>query len=378
MRNAMLSYGVKRIIEDLGFYVGTIVGAGIFALPYAVARAGVVWGGFFFIVALILLTFFHVVYGRVIYATEEKHRLPGYVRALIGKNAGIAATLSMLVGFYGVLLVYGALAGTFLYDITGAQTPFWWTLIFFGAFSLPLLFSLERIGMINFFLTLPLIGFILFLFAQTFPLIDASHFSFSFQNPDWFLPYGIFLFAFAGASAIPEMVEVFHPRRDGASKRDKRAFEHTVISGSFIIALLYLLFIITVVGISGSATSPEALVSLKGHIAPFLLRIGQIMAFLAVATSFLAIGTDLRSMFRYDYKIPLPASWFLVIIGPISLFLFGFGAFIPLIAFLGAVTIALDSIFILWLGMKKNIISRAVALPVGLALLAGIVVFLIS
>lgn len=368
---------MKKIIEDLGFYVGTIVGAGIFALPYAVARAGVWWGGFFFILALFLLTYFHVVYGRVIYATEEKHRLPGYVRAFIGKNAGIAATLSMLVGFYGVLLVYGVLAGTFLYDITGTQTPFWWTFIFFGALSLLLFFSLERIGMINFLLSLPLVGFVLFLFAKTLPLINASHFSFSFQNPHWFLPYGIFLFAFAGASAIPEMVEVFRPRRDGARKRNTYAFERTVVLGSFMIAIFYLLFIITVVGISGSATSPEALTSLKGYVSPFLLWVGEIMALFAVATSFLAIGTDLRSMFRYDYKLPLPASWFLVMMGPVTLFLLGFGAFIPLIAFLGAVTIALDSIFILWLGVKKHIISRALALPVGAALLLGIGLFFI-
>lgn len=360
---------MRKIIEDLGFYVGTIVGAGIFALPYAVARAGVWWGTFFFIVALILLTFFHVVYGRIIYAVEEKHRLPGYVRTLIGKNAGIAATLSMLIGFYGVLLVYGVLAGTFLYDITSAQTPFWWTFIFFGALSPLLFFSLERIGMINFLLSLPLIGFILFLFAQSLPLIDASHFSFSFQNPDWFLPYGVFLFAFAGASAIPEMAEVFQ-------KRSKKAFERTIFSGSLMIALLYLLFIVTVVGIAGSATSPEALISLKGYVSPFLLWVGEIMALFAVATSFLAIGTDLRSMFRYDYKLPFPASWFLVIVGPILLFLLGFGEFIPLIAFLGAVAVAIDSIFILWLGVKKNIISRAIALPVGAALITGIVVFM--
>lgn len=360
---------MKQIIEDLGFYVGTIVGAGIFALPYAVARAGVWWGGFFFIVALVLLTFFHVVYGRVIYAAEEKHRLPGYVRALIGKNAGIMAIFSMLIGFYGVLLVYGVLAGTFLYDITSAQTPFWWALIFFGVLSPFLFFSLERIGMINFLLSLPLAGFILFLFAQSLPLIDASHFSFSFRNPNWFLPYGIFLFAFAGASAIPEMVEVFR-------KRNKHAFERTVLSGSFIVAILYLLFIITVVGISGNATSPEALVSLRGHVKPFLLQMGEMVALLAVATSFLAIGTDLRSMFYYDYKLPLPASWFLVMIGPVLLFLFGFGEFIPLIAFIGATTIAIDSMFILWLGVKKNVISNVLALSMGTTLFIGIGLFL--
>lgn len=362
---------MRKIIEDLGFYVGTIVGAGMFALPYAVARAGVLWGGFFFILALVLLTFFHIVYGRVIYAIKEKHRLPGYVRMMAGRNAGITATLSMLIGFYGVLLVYGVLAGSFLYDLSGIQTPLWWTFVFFIILSPILLFSLERIGMINFLLSLPLIIFIIILFVNVLPSISFPRFSFSFQNSDWFLPYGIFLFAFAGASAIPEMAEVFQ-------KRSKKAFERTIFSGSLMIALLYLLFIVTVVGISGSTTSPEALASLKGHITPLLLRGGEFIALLAVATSFLAIGADLRGMFRYDYKLPLPASWFLVILGPILFFLLGFGAFIPLIGFLGAVTIAVDSMFILWLGVKKNIISRALALPVGATLLAGIAVFFIS
>ena len=361
---------MKKIIETLGFYVGTIVGAGIFALPYAIARAGVWWGSLFFISALILLTFLHIVYGRIIYAAGEKHRLPGYVWMIIGKNAGITARFSMLVGFYGVLLVYGIFAGTLLYDISSTQTPFWWALIFFAAISPFLLFSFERIGMINFLLSLPLIGFILFLFITSIPFIDISHFSFSLQNADWFLPYGIFLFAFAGASAIPEMADVFR-------KRNKRVFEYTILSGSFIVALLYLFFIITVVGISGSATSPEALVSLKGRVTPLFLRVGEIMALLAVATSFLAIGTDLRSMFHYDFKLPLSTSWFLAMIGPVIFFLLGFGGFISLIGFLGAVTIAFDSLFILWLGVKKNIISPALALSVGVALSAGILIFLI-
>ena len=39
------------------------------------------------------------------------------------------------------------------------------------------------------------------------------------------------------------------------------------------------------------------------------MAIGSIIGFLAVFTSFIALAVDMKSMFRYDYKIPRFFAW---------------------------------------------------------------------
>lgn len=359
---------MRKIIDGLGFYVGTIVGAGMFALPYAVSRAGIWWGSFFFLITLGLLTVFHLLFGAVIYHIPGKHRLPGYVKALIGPRASLFAALTTATGLFGALLVYGILAGIFLTNITSLFSPAHWSLLFFIGLGPLLLFRLGRIGMINFFLSLPIVVFVGVLFVKAFPLINSGYF-FSIEPREWFLPYGVFLFAFAGLSAIPEMVEVMR-------KRNSALFREVVIGGSLLVGIIYVLFIVAVAGVAEEATPPDALSALPLFFGKPLVLFGQIVALLAVLTSYLAIGVDVRAMFYYDYRFSYVASWFLAASIPLFLFLIGFGNFIRTVEFLGAITVALSGAFVLWLGVKKDIISRAAAFGVGSVLVTGIVLFI--
>jgi amino acid permease len=362
---------MKEVLENIGFYVGTIVGAGMFALPYAVIKAGPFWSLLFFFLTFGLLTLFHLIYGRIAYAIEGKHRLPGHVREVFGKNAALVATFAVVIGLYGALLVYGILSGIFLHHLTSALTPSYWTIIFFICLAPMLLFRLERIGIINFVLSIPIVLFVILLFVKALPIINVSYLMTPPALPNYFLPYGVFLFAFAGLSAIPEMVEVMR-------KHNRQVFTRIVIGGSLAVAVIYALFVIAIAGVAGSATAPDALSTLPRYFSTPLVVFGELVALLAVLTSYLAIGIDLRGMFHYDYNFSPFLSWLFVISIPLFLFVIGFGNFISIVEFLGAVTVALNGMFVLWLAVRKNIISSVWALPLGVALLLGIGLFIVS
>ena len=185
----------RKVFSSLGLLLGVIIGAGLFALPYAVVKAGLLWGAGHMIVAFLLLTFLHLLYGEVVFRTPGTHRLPGYARIYLGEGFSRLSLASAVFGFYGALLAYGVLGGLFLSRLWGAGSPFIFTLGFFALGAVILASRLERVGTVNFVLTVPLIFLIVFLCWLIFPNAYVSNIGFG-EQAFWFLPYGVFLFAF--------------------------------------------------------------------------------------------------------------------------------------------------------------------------------------
>ncbi len=157
--------------------VGTIVGAGIFALPYVFSRAGLFWGLFHFFVAFIIVFFLHLWYGEVTYYTRGKHRIAGYTEIFLGKRAKFLAFLTTIGSYYGSLLIYGILGGIFLSNIFGQASILWMSLLFFIAGVILAFMGLGKIAALNFYLTVPLFGLIIYLFFVAIPLIDLNNFN---------------------------------------------------------------------------------------------------------------------------------------------------------------------------------------------------------
>src|SRR3990167_2562386 len=73
-----------RAIDSLGLLVGMIVGAGMFAIPYVVSRAGLLLGSIYLLLGVSVVAVLHTLYGEVVYVIKERHRLPGYARLCLG------------------------------------------------------------------------------------------------------------------------------------------------------------------------------------------------------------------------------------------------------------------------------------------------------
>lgn len=337
-------------LESIGLLTGMILGAGIFALPFVFARAGIFWGLLHFIIALFLIIILNFLYGEAAFLTDGRRRFTGYVRMYLGKSASHLAFLTTILSYYGTFLIYGLLGGIFLENIfnggRGSFNAFWFSLLFFAAAGIFSFLRFEKIGAVNFYLTIPLLFFILYLAAVSWPLFDFANFKIDFSfNEAWFLPYGVWLFALSGFASLPEARDVMK----GASLRD---FKKVILWSVLISAFFSLIFALSVLGITGGQTSEDALAGLKIFLGPGGVIIGSLIGFLAVFTSYLALIADLKEIFKIDYGFSVGLAWLFSFVPPLILFFSGAASLAVVLSFIGAVGLGIFGIFILKISEK--------------------------
>jgi len=351
----------KVYLKGVGLLVGMIVGAGVFALPYVFSKAGLFWGIFHFAIVFVILLFLHLLYGEITYFTQGKHRFTGYVEMFLGKWAKQLAFLTTIASYYGSLLVYGLLAGLFLSNIFHLSVLSL-SILFFIVAGLLSFSKIENIAAINFYLTVPLFGFILYLLFIALPYIKADNFfgnlgmTNHFFDGTWFLPYGVWLFALTGFSVIPEV-------RDFFSNSPVSNFRKTITWSLMLSAIFYLFFVIAVFGVSGQATTEDALSGITAILGRGALFIGSLIGFLAVFTSYLALAADMKNIFNYDYKIPRLISLILTTVPPIVLFMVGASDFVKILGITGALGMGILGVFIILMSRKLRKIKTGDFIP---------------
>lgn len=347
---------VGRYLRSIGIFVGFIFGAGVFGLPFAISKAGIFWGAVHFVIAFTVVLLLHLLYSKIVYFTEGRHRFTGYVKLILGKKAEKAAIFFTITSYYGSLLVYGVLGGIFLYNLSGLgnlvpfENSFFsiiFTLAFFVVGGLVILAGLDAIGALNFYLIFPIFAFIFYLFFSAVPFIDLSNFSFAFgtRNVDWFLPYGVWFFALGGFAAIPETRDVLK----GASFSK---LKKVVFIGTILPAVFYWLFIIAIIGVSGAKTPPDAFSGSAEDFGRYIELFGSLMGFLAVFTSFLVLAEDLRNIWKYDFKKSGFLAWILTLAPPVFLFLAGVNGFVKTMGVIGTLGLGSAGFFIIFMNRK--------------------------
>lgn len=322
---------MKNFLFATAVLMSTIVGVGVFTLPYAAAQSGFMIGAVFLFILTGIILLLHLMYGEIVSRTKEKHRLTGYAAQYLGKWGRGVVALSTIVAFYGSLLVYIIVGGGFLANTFSFLnvSPIIFNLIFFSIGVIAIYFGLRLIAELDLLMGLFLI-IIIFLFLY-FSLSKVDFVNFTTINwSNIFVPYGVILYSLAGLSAIPEIKELF--------LKEKRSYKRAIIWGTLIPAVLYFIFIWTVVGLTGLNTTAEAVQGLTNVLGEKIVFLGSLFGFLACLTSFFIIGLSLKKTFWYDFKINKNLSWLLVCFIPLVLFLFGVREFIPIIAFIGALS----------------------------------------
>jgi len=155
---------------------------------------------------------------------------------------------------------------------------------------------------------------------------------------NFILPYGVILFAYTGAVAVPVM------RRQ--LKGNEKIFPKSIIFASVIVFVIYLLFTVMVIGVTGQGTTEIATIGLGEAIGPKMFLIGNLLAFFTMGTSFLTLGLGFRDLFRFDYKMPALVAWLIVVVVPLTVFILGARDFIKIIGLIGAVLSGTQTIII--------------------------------
>ncbi len=353
-----------KMLKGLGLLVGMVIGAGMFALPYAVTRAGLLWSTLHFVLAIILVTSIHLIYGKILSRSRIRHRLPGYVRVYVGEGAYRVTLVTRLFAYFGYLLAYGVLGGFFLEHFISGSSPAVLSIIFFFCMAPFMFMKLSGIGSINLFLSAPLVVFVGILFFAFLPQIRYEPSLLLGNSVDWFFPYGIFLFAFSGASVIPELVDLF-------GSKSERRFRTTVLIGTLIVSIVYLLFIATVLGVARGGISEDGLSPIREFGGQGLYLLGSLIGLLAVITSYIALGIELRFTFQYDLGFSKKIAGIIVAFVPLALYLFGINNFLLILGLTGAVGVGVEGIAILFLARRVLGTSRGFVSVFTLAFLLG-------
>jgi len=356
----------KNLILPAGILAGAIIGAGIFALPFVFVNAGIITGLFYLGIFCFVFIVIHLMYAEVIVKTGGEHSFPGYVKVYLGKFGFCLANLTSVLGLILTLTVYLILSASFLglilpssFDSSGI-----FKILFFWLLGSAMIFlEIRRLAFSEFLITaaIVLISFFLFIFGSAH--FDKINFASSFNFKNIFLPYGVILFSLVGRVAIPAVIGYFRKIKLSMSDVDSFNFatsdianiKKSIVLGTAIPAVVYLLFVFGVLGLSGEV-SPDAVSGLIGNVSPMILLLVGIFGLISIWSSYIIVGLDVKNSLKFDLKFPKILAGLIVIVAPLFLLFAGFYNFLALIGIIGGVFISLEGIFIIlmWLKARKT------------------------
>jgi tyrosine-specific transport protein len=326
--------------------VGSMVGVGIFGLPFAFAKAGF-WLGIGLLVVIGAETLLiDSMYGEVVLRTHAKHQLTGYAKKYLGRGFQRVVFFAAVLTGYAALLAYIIIAGDFLNTLLSSfffiPLPAY-SIIFFAFVSLAVLAGLKTVSWLETIFTGFFITIIVLFFAGDISHINPINFQ-GHMTSNAYLPYGVLLFAFGGLLAIPISRELLVGQ--------ERKFRRAITTGLLIVSLLYALFVVAVVGVSGGATSQDAISGLFEFVGPRISLLGAAFGITAVSTSFMMLASGLVEVFHFDFRIRSLKAWLLVVVPPLLFFLAGLRTFVDIISLAGGVALGIEHLVIVLLYAK--------------------------
>ena len=342
-----MSGKVKKFIYATSALSGTIIGVGIFALPYITSKVGFLVMLAYFLILGTLAILVHLFLGEISLKTPDLRRLPGFAKIYLGKWGERISFSSNIFGIFGSILAYLIIGGEFL---NGFFSPIFggnnllYTLLYFILGSILIFFGIKIISKIEFWGLILFFLILIAIFFQGKPYLRTENLFISPQSKYLFLPYGAVLFALWGAVLIPGIEEML-----GDNKKYLKKIIPTAIIAAIIV---YLFFIYLILGITGPQTTKSAMIGLQKILGTKIAGLGLFFGFLTTFTSFVALGMYLRNVFIYDLKLEKNLSWLITCFLPLALFLAGIKSFIYIISFIGGVTVGIDGILILLMYRK--------------------------
>ena len=334
-----------KLLKAVSIFVGTVIGAGIFGVPYIINKSGVATGFFYFLALGGIVLLIHLFFGEVVLRTKEQCRLPGLAQKYLGSWGKSLVMISVVSGLVGALLAYLILTGDFLkillsqyINLSSFQFAviFWFIISYFIFRGIKIIASIELITNIVFFVTS---GAILFFCLPKFSLQNLTVFNFS----NAFLPFGVILFSLIGWSAIPETIDFLK------TPKEKQRIKKIMILATAVVVPFYLIFTVAVLGVVGKDISQDTLSSLAPFLGSKIVLLAVLAALVTLADSILVLGLHLKNTFIYDLKIPNHLATVVACGLPLLLFFIGFRDFIGTLGFVGTVVGVIEGIAIIFI-----------------------------
>lgn len=329
----------KKVVQATLAMLGTIIGAGVFAIPSVFKQFGLIGGTIVYWLVAVLVLVTHLLMMEVVIRRQRagKMRLPGHVGAVLGKPWSILAFASHPGQTIGACLAYIILGGEFLYAIGGMRlvpSILFWQGIFWLGGAITVLIGMKLVAKVESVLTWLLLAALLVSSIVFFRQADPNLF-FAWQGSWAWSPLGILIFSLFGLTVIPEIVDLSGGKREQASL--------AITLGSILAAMFMWVF-----GIMAYAAAPDAAASAAGYasVMPVAFRwIIPCVGFLAVATSFITLMEGLKNMLSFDAKLHKHTAVVIALAAPVILLLLTKRNFLSTVGFVGGVFSALNGAF---------------------------------
>ncbi len=336
-----LSLSMKTYILALSTLVGTTIGVGLFGLPFVASKIGFIAMFVYFIVIGFVIRQLQLMFAEVTLQNKKfQNELPGYCQRMLGKRYKTIAMITMTLAIYGAILAYIILGGEFLFQLLEplfGGKALYYQVAYFLIGALLIYKGINSIAETEFFMLVALIALVVVLFMFGLPQIQFEHLQ-GFSPKHIFLPYGVVIFSLWGVNVIPTIKNIVG---DNTTQLKK-----VIGSGMIITVIVYLVFVITVLGVSGTQTTTDALNGMVPLLSNKVLALGYFFGVLTTFTSFIALGHALKNSFMNDYEIHKELAWFLSLFPPLALFALGIKNFLYVINITGAITLAVQGILI--------------------------------
>ena len=328
--------------------IGTILGVGIFSVPFVVAKAGI----FSFIVLLPFLALaqhtFHKFYAEVIVASGEKHRLPGYAAKYYGEQVKYIVLFFTLLASYGSMLAYILVGGMFLHQLLSplfGGSQFIYTSILYVTVAMIVLYGLKLIAKVDALLATLLLLAVVLVMGKSVSEIHLAN----YQLASWtyfLLPYGPIFFSVGGDGAIPEVCRLLD--------NDRRLIKKAIAWGSFIPSVIIFLFVLAVVGVSGHQTTPDTLAGLASFLPPGVVSVALAFGIMTITTSFLTVAESTKETYVWDLKINKKIAWLLALLPAFILYLLGLNNLTSVVSLTGSVSGGILGLVLIWIFFKAK------------------------
>lgn len=328
--------------------IGTVIGAGTFAIPVAFKSMGILAGSVaYWGVALIVLATHLLFTEAVLYSRGMEHkRFPGYLGLAFGKWAKRVGYFTQAAQVIGACLAYLVLGGEFMAALAERfglpHQILLWQVVFWAGGAAVVFVGLKLVARIEAWMTIGLILLMLLAIGFFAPQADPSLFWVSHWGSVMPL-LGVFLFSLFGWGVISEVGAICDHDRD----RTRLA----VAAGSLAAALLMWLFgVFAYAAIGGGLGNDPAMLS--AGLPSGLFWLIPAVGFLAVATSFITLVQDFKAMLHLDVGLPKKIAWAIALGSPLILLFLTSRDFLSTVGFVGSAISSLNALLLCLMAWK--------------------------
>ncbi len=332
----------KGFWASVTILAGTIIGAGVFSLPYIFREVGFLRGVLYLVFFACVYFVIHSMYAATLETNAGNHQFFFYAKRFLKKPFSGIAPWVILGELILVLAVYLILVPTFVSLVFGSNNVVL-LIVFWFLGSIFIFARLKWLGLAEFVGAIGIVAIIFTLFLTG--ILKGSAFSLSsksnFNLLTFLLPFGPLLFSLSGRPAISKVVEE-HKKASAIGR--SFSLRKSIFLGTFIPAALYFLFAFGVLRLNPNIT-PETLNGLNFLSQPLLFLLGC-MGLLTIWTSYFMVAINIKDTLVVDLGWKRGIAAIFIFALPLALYFAGFQNFISAISLTGGIFLGLEGMFV--------------------------------